>query len=275
MKIKYYGTSAGSGVPEPFCSCRVCAYARAHGGKDIRTRSQATIDDIMIDCPIDLLAHTVFYGLDMRAYRHIFITHEHGDHYARGEMSSRYTDEKGWDVYLPPITAQKERERTEAAAAKQTKTPPQRFPRVHAVTPFEPLRVADYTITALPARHSPGLEAVLYLVEHAGKTALWIHDSGLLLPETVDYLAHIPTHLDFVSMDCTLKRASNFTPAHMDITQCAQTKALLCALGRADERTVFALSHIGHLVERTHAELQNEAAELGFIAAYDTMELTV
>ena len=49
MKIKYYGTGDGYGIPEPFCSCRLCAYAREHGGKDIRTRSQAVIDDIMID----------------------------------------------------------------------------------------------------------------------------------------------------------------------------------------------------------------------------------
>ena len=69
MKITYYGTGDGYGIPEPFCSCRLCSYARAHGGKDIRTRSQATVDDIMIDCSSDMFAHQAFYGLDMRKYR--------------------------------------------------------------------------------------------------------------------------------------------------------------------------------------------------------------
>ena len=32
VKITYYGTGDGYGIPEPFCSCRLCSYARAHGG---------------------------------------------------------------------------------------------------------------------------------------------------------------------------------------------------------------------------------------------------
>ena len=88
VKITYYGTGDGYGIPEPFCSCRLCSYARAHGGKDIRTRSQATVDDIMIDCSSDMFAHQAFYGLDMRKYRHILITHGHSDHYAVSEMTA-------------------------------------------------------------------------------------------------------------------------------------------------------------------------------------------
>ena len=49
MKIKYYGTGTSGAIPEMFCSCRVCEYARSHGGKDIRSRSQATVGDLMID----------------------------------------------------------------------------------------------------------------------------------------------------------------------------------------------------------------------------------
>lgn len=39
MKIKYYGTGTSGAIPEMFCSCRVCEYARSHGGKEIRSRS--------------------------------------------------------------------------------------------------------------------------------------------------------------------------------------------------------------------------------------------
>ena len=34
MKIKYYGTGTSGAIPEMFCSCRVCEYARSHGGKE-------------------------------------------------------------------------------------------------------------------------------------------------------------------------------------------------------------------------------------------------
>lgn len=273
MKIRYYGTGDGYGIPEPFCSCRLCAYARAHGGKDFRTRSQAVIDDLMIDCSTDLLAHTLFYGLDMNDYHHILITHGHGDHYAMGDLNSRYQSDSEWHLYLPPALMKRETARRDAVMSRNTKTPPQRFPVLHEVIPFQPFEIAGYTVTALPSNHMPEGEAVLYIVSHEGKNVLWLHDSGDLLPETKDYLRGLSVHFDFVSMDCTLARDSHFTPSHMDIMQCAGTASWLRETGRADEHTVFMLSHIGHLIDRTHDELCTEAAEFGFRVAYDTMEI--
>ena len=275
MKIKYYGTGDGYGIPEPFCSCRLCKYAREHRGKDLRTRSQATIDDIMIDCSKDLLAHEIFYGLDMRKYRHIFVTHAHPDHYDGGDMHSRYQDDGEWHVYLPVETAAKESERISALKQRNTQTPPNRYPVIHAIKTCEPLQVGEYRITALPSHHSPGVETVLYIVEHKGKSVFWIHDSGLLTEEAIAYLQSLDICFDAVSMDCTLKRGSFFTPTHMDILQCNETKELLAKMGRIDEHTVCILSHIGHLIETTHEELTEEAKEFGFIVAYDTMEVEI
>ena len=52
-----------------------------------------------------------------------------------------------------------------------------------------------------------------------------------------------------------------------------ETAAQLRENGNANENTKFVLSHIGHLVDRTHDELACEAAEFGMIAAYDGMEV--
>ena len=136
VKITYYGTGDGYGIPEPFCSCRLCSYARAHGGKDIRTRSQATVDDIMIDCSSDMFAHQAFYGLDMRKYRHILITHGHSDHYAASEMTARYQDPDTWHLYMPPALAEKEDARMATIQAKNSKNPPNRTPVIHAMQPL-------------------------------------------------------------------------------------------------------------------------------------------
>ena len=46
-------------------------------------------------------------------------------------------------------------------------------------------------------------------------------------------------------------------------------------MGRIHDGTVCILSHIGHLIETTHEELTAEANELGFIVAYDTMEIEI
>lgn len=275
MKLKYYGTGDGYGIPEPFCSCRLCQYARDHRGKDLRTRSLATVDDMMLDCSKDLLAHQLFYGLDMRKYRNILITHAHPDHYAGDEMNARYQDDGQWHVYLPPETAKKEIARFERMQQNNTKHPPNRFPVIHPMKLFEPTAIGDYKVTALPSNHSNAIETVLYIVEHNGKSLFWIHDSGLLLDETIDYLRTLDICFDAVSMDCTLKRGSFFTPSHMDILQCNETKELLSQMGRIHDKTVCILSHIGHLIELTHEELSAEAKEFGFIVAFDTMEIEV
>lgn len=44
MKLHYLGTGAAERVPALFCHCQVCEQARQHGGKDIRTQTQALID---------------------------------------------------------------------------------------------------------------------------------------------------------------------------------------------------------------------------------------
>lgn len=44
---------------------------------------------------------------------------------------------------------------------------------------------------------------------------------------------------------------------------------------RLSGRRIYALSHIGHLVERTHDELALDAAELGMIVAYDGFTVNI
>ena len=48
MKLKYYGTGAAEGIPAMFCSCDICEKSRAAAGRNIRTRSQAMVDDRLL-----------------------------------------------------------------------------------------------------------------------------------------------------------------------------------------------------------------------------------
>lgn len=275
VKIKYYGTGTSGAIPEMFCSCRVCEYARTHRGKDIRSRSQATVGDLMIDYSHDAFMHTVYGGLDMRDYRHVLITHAHFDHYAKEQMTGRYITEQNWTYYMPPQTAAAERERLAKSVAGGKGNPPRRCPDICDAVPFEPMMIAGYRVTPLPARHAPSIGAVIYLIEKDGKAILWDHDSGPMLPETIEYLRGLDVHLDFVSLDCNLARGENISPYHMDILQANDTANLLREMGRADERTRFVISHISHLQNRTHDELCREGMEFGFETAYDGMEIEI
>lgn len=48
MKIQYLGTAAAEGWPGIFCNCPVCREAVRRGGKNIRSRSQALVDDSLL-----------------------------------------------------------------------------------------------------------------------------------------------------------------------------------------------------------------------------------
>lgn len=71
MKLTYYGTAAAEGFPALYCHCDACERARKSGGKNIRTRSQALInDDLLIDFPADTYMHELIYALELLNFKH-------------------------------------------------------------------------------------------------------------------------------------------------------------------------------------------------------------
>lgn len=65
MKITYLGTAASEGLPAPFCTCPVCQKARQEGGKSVRTRTQALVDEsLLIDFPPDTYLHWLRNNFD-------------------------------------------------------------------------------------------------------------------------------------------------------------------------------------------------------------------
>ena len=82
MKITYLGTAASEGLPAPFCTCPVCQKARSEGGKSVRTRSQALVDEsLLIDFPADTYFHWLQNGFDFLKVRDLIVTHSHCDHW--------------------------------------------------------------------------------------------------------------------------------------------------------------------------------------------------
>ena len=45
MKVTFLGTGAGEPTPGRWCSCPACEAARTNGGRDVRLRSAALIND--------------------------------------------------------------------------------------------------------------------------------------------------------------------------------------------------------------------------------------
>lgn len=279
MKLKYYGTGAGYGLPEVFCDCRICRHARENGGKNIRTRSMALLDGCLaIDLSVDTFHHCAFAGLDMRKVKHVLVTHSHHDHFFTSDLFSRVRGmTEPVNFYLSEASGRGVRaivEKHKAEFAAGTRDPKAwTLAEVHTLEYFKPIEILDYKITPLPARHVKALEPMIFVIERGEKCILWGHDTGLLLPEAAEWIKNSGLHFDLVSLDCTLRRGEQITKSHMDLDWCIETATMLRDGGNADEHTKFILSHIGHLVDRTHDELTAEAAEYGMIAAWDGMEI--
>ena len=282
MKIKYYGTGAGAGIPEIFCSCRVCEYARAHKGKDYRTRSQAVIDGVLGVDYSDVFQHTLHYGLDMRDIKHVLITHNHYDHFMAADIISRavgmtepihfYFSEKSGAGLAKSVQARKDAFASGARKSNGNEV----LVETHFLDKKVNYDIAGYNVIALPARHNgEALGAYIYIIQKDGKSILWAHDTGKFRTETKEYLKECGIRFDMVSLDCTLKRGDQITSGHMDVDWCLEMVELMREYGNVDDNTRVVLSHIGHLVERTHDELAAEVAPLGMEVAYDGMEIEI
>ena len=184
MKLTYYGTSGGAGIPEIFCSCPICEHARRERGKNIRTRSQAVLNgEISIDYPVDILMHTMHGGLDMRKIKHVLITHNHHDHFLSDDILSRPQGVEGAvHFYLSEKSGtdfKKKVEQTEDDFNSGRRIRTSNFKvEVHMLDMYRPEKILDYDIIPIPARHAEAIGSLNFIIRKDGKSILWAHDTG-------------------------------------------------------------------------------------------------
>ena len=91
MKLRYLGTAAAEGWPALFCSCPICTHAREAGGRNLRTRTQAVLDDeILLDFPPDTYCHALRHGMNLAQIHTLLVTHSHMDHWFPTDLIHRH-----------------------------------------------------------------------------------------------------------------------------------------------------------------------------------------
>lgn len=278
MKIQYLGTGGGAGIPEMFCSCRVCENARRQRGAELRSRSMAIIDDVLgIDLPCDARSSILEHGINAMRIRHLLVTHNHYDHFLADNLISRPQGAFPVSVYISEASGNALAQKCEKIRAKPgvTGLRPICCPDVTFVEPFHSFRCGEYTAVPLAANHDPSVGSLNFLIKSGTKAILWLHDTGPLPQSTLAFLRGLGQYISFISMDCALAEGKCYSDDHMDILRCGETVRLLRQCGCVDDNTVVCLSHIGHLVECTHQELVDRAGQFGFKVAHDGMEVYV
>lgn len=270
MKIQYLGTAAAEALPAPFCNCRICENARRKKGKEIRTRSQAVIDDcLVVDYPCDTYDHIIRFGLDMRNVNHVLLTHSHSDHFYPEDIILKRPD-VAWGIKdILHIYGNETNQKKYEDAIEKEHRPRESFSdyqRYHKIETFQTFPVGNYKVTALEANHDTRENCLLYLIEDGKKTLFYGNDTGVFPESTWEYLK--TCKLDIVSLDCTMLKLSHVFN-HMNLEDVIWTRKKMLEEKIADEHTVFVLTHFSHNGDMTAEELEGFAKENGFLTAYD------
>lgn len=276
MKIQFLGTAAAEGIPGMFCQCETCCKSRKLGGKNIRTRSQAIVDDtILIDFPADTYYHSLTYGIDLSHIQTCLITHDHSDHLYPNDLWCRsigiandIDDAKPLTFYAPHNAY-----RRICDSILEYYMDEQDRVRAVKTVPFVPFDVQGYTVTPLKARHSEPL-GVVYVLSKDGKTMLYAHDTGYFPEETLAYLKKTGLRFDLVSFDCTggLNPDENYgNYGHLTLLCDKKMRKILQDNGNMNDNTVCIVNHFSHNGTPIYEEMAKAAEKEGFLATYDGM----
>lgn len=271
MKLQYLGTAAAEGFPGMFCSCETCEKARKVGGKNIRTRSQAVIDDrLLIDFPADTYHHILANGLELQKIQHCIITHSHSDHFYPADFEmcgAGFAHFKGsfkFNVYGGKAVYEK----TKIAADEYALNNEERI-AAHLIKPFETFNIMDYSITPLPADHDPATSPVIYAISDKASSVLYAHDTGMLKEDAWEWLRVSVLHFNFVSLDCTAGLLPGWRSGHLGLDTCLEFAEKLKCTGAADDSTVFCLNHFSHNCLADYEDMIPHAVKYGFDVAFD------
>lgn len=281
MKLTYLGTGAAEGWPAAFCNCANCKEAMRLGGRNIRTRSQALInDDLLIDLPPDTYLHKLAQGLDLTRIRYLFVTHWHMDHFYPQELTIRgaYYSHDMVSETLDIYCAQETKDLFDKISWEAEKETLDTL-HFHILSPFAPVQAGPYTVTPLPANHMHELEKdgkphpYIYLIEQDGKKLLYGHDTGYFYPEVWDFLEKAG-HIDLVSLDGTsVQRMVGDKGGHMGLPDDSRVKERLLQMGVCDENTAFVLNHFSHNGGLCYDHFLPVAEKEGFTVSYDGMSM--
>ena len=279
MNIQFLGTGAAEGIPALFCNCDYCRSVRQRGGKEVRSRAQVLVDgELSIDFPPDAFFHGARAGVDLSAVRYLLVTHSHCDHFyahdfvLRGykyaqNMTSPVLHILGnadvLDVFYESVRREM-RPEVEAQFA---------FTRLEA---FVPCSFGDWTAHPLRARHSSP-DPFVYLLEGKGKRILHLTDTGPLPEETYAYLERVGGGpCDLVTLDCTfLYDDAPHSARHMGVKENAEVLRRLRTMGLLDGHTKAVITHFSHNSAPTEDKLRRAEGELGVIAAYDGLTVSI
>lgn len=285
MQLTFLGTAASEGYPNAFCRCGNCERARHLGGRNLRKRSLALLDDqLLIDFGPDLMAASLMHGISLGLVRYCLLTHEHPDHLDGSHLSSR---SPGCAVVGAPrleLVASLGALRKAASLHPEVLPEPGLLDRevqerlnlsVRVIAAGETMCVGPYHVTAIPATHdSEKITPHLYAIERDGRALFYATDTGPLTETAWDVLGAWGGQFNVVVLDHTFGVAGR-SSGHLNAEQFVETIELLRDEGRLAADCRVLAHHFGHHSNPDHEALVAFSADRGYEVAYDGLTVSI
>lgn len=284
----FYGTGAAEGIPDPFCDCYMCNYARIHGGKNIRKRSSFRVGkDILIDIGPDIFTQSMLYG-SLRDIENILITHTHDDHFNAEalQLITMATNRRHVPINIYFVGSAyrcvdaMENSRMILGGGLVEMESEELF-RFHKLEFYKTYQIGEWNITPVCGNHGGNMQNEIsanYLMENDRYRILYGLDTGYYQEQTINFLKDRKINL-WIS-ECTF---GNLSPRQeWDQHLCIQTLFKLAdaldQCGALEENCPIYVSHINHCHTAYHQKLQNILDEKGkkhhqYIVAYDGLKI--
>lgn len=267
MEIQLLGTSAAEGYPGVFCKCKACEKARDLGGKNIRTRTSAIIDQtIKIDFPPDTYHHVLTHALDLGDIEHLIFTHTHHDHFYPDDLRMR---QPGFAHEVPYPLHIYGNDVVMSRCKATLRTLGDQF-ELHPLRAFKTFQIRGYYITPLLADHNPLETCFIFHVQREGKALLYGNDTGWFPDETWEWLEG--KKLDVVTLDCT----NGLIPErhnHLNIEAVKEIKDIFMNKGIINKESRVIATHFSHNIHLTHQDLEKQLNPYDIEVAYDGMKI--
>jgi phosphoribosyl 1,2-cyclic phosphate phosphodiesterase len=228
------------------------------------------------------------HGVILARIEHCLQTHEHSDHFDPSHFLSR---SQYCGVYNTPRLHYYASRGALAKAGRQydqrlnsngqpnPETENELNLKTEIIEPFETFVVGPYTVFSVEANHGTDMTAMLYVISNGGRNLFYCTDTGELPAHTWDALAnYVATHPErafhTVVMDHTFGNTTRGGGHLNQRTFVAHMEKMRTLNLLADDARVYA-THIAHHSNPIHPKLAAQAANYGYLVAYDGLEIEV
>ncbi|MBR0459326.1 MAG: hypothetical protein IJJ26_08815 [Victivallales bacterium] len=263
------GTGACEGIPAPFCTCNLCTYARAHGGKDRRRRFAVLLnEETLVDFGPDIMPAFRELGHDETHVRRILMTHSHLDHFQPEEMVYLACNE-----HANPVRLYCNREIHQALQEQFVRFKSQNASlTIHLNEPGHEVFDEDWGILPVRSTHGEnGEQTVVYCVTAPdGHKALILSDTGWLPESSWQQLAGVEADAAVIEMSFGIHEPYNHEKAyHLGATSALEMLEKLRSLHALKPHALCVTAHISHCSNTRHAELEQWFQNTGCQPGYD------